>query len=81
MMIETLIDPILRYSNVSPALCSQDRLHGYYYLLLLFLNYATWVAVARAVWKCMGYFGWWRAVWREINGTREELGLMAEEEW
>lgn len=81
MFIEDVLDPILRFARINPTICNSGRVYGAHYIIALALEYALLITVLRIVWKCFSYFGWWRAVWREINGTREELGLMAEEEW
>jgi len=82
LLIETLIDPILRFQRTGLALCSGDRMiYGSKSFLLIGLECAVWVTAMSILWRLFGYFAWWRAVWREINRTREELGLMAQEEW
>lgn len=81
MFIETLADPILHYSGTSATFCGEDGIQGFQYFVVLLIEFVLAVTAARATWKMFSYFGWWGAVWREINGTREELSLMAEEEW
>jgi hypothetical protein len=81
LFIATLADPILRYCGISPTFCDEKGLHGFQYVIVLMLEVALSITVSRVIWKIFGYFSWWRAVWREVNSTREELGLMAEEEW
>jgi hypothetical protein len=81
VLVETLLDPILRFAKVSPTLCDRGGVQGAQYIVVLAVEIALCITVMRVSWKCFSYFGWWRAVCREINDTREELGLMAEEEW
>jgi hypothetical protein len=81
VFIATLTDPVLRYCGVSPTFCDEKGLHGSQHVVLLMMEVALSITATRVIWKIFSYFSWWRAIWREVNRTREELGLMAEEEW